>query len=103
MAALFELSRQANKLADGGRLSGTGAAAILEAFRKFDRITGCLNVDAAQASEAVPAEVEALAKQRAEARKNRDFAESDRLRAEISKLGYAVEDAPGGAYRLRKN
>ena len=103
LAALFDLSRQANKLADEGRLSAAGAKTILDAFRDFDRVTGALNVDAAPAAEAIPAEVEALAQQRADARKRKDFAESDRLRAEIGKLGYTVEDAPGGAYRLKKN
>ena len=47
--------------------------------------------------------LQALARRRAEARKLRDFAESDRLRAEIGALGYSVEDAPGGACRLKKN
>ena len=103
LAALFDLSRQANKLADEGRLSASGAKAILDAFRDFDRVTGALNVDAAPTVEAFPPEVEALAQQRADARKRKDFAESDRLRAEIAKLGYTVEDAPGGAYRLKKN
>ena len=34
--------------------------------------------------------------------RNKDFAESDRLRAEIAKHGVIIEDGPGGTYTLRK-
>ncbi|MEK9151665.1 MAG: cysteine--tRNA ligase [Patescibacteria group bacterium] len=50
---------------------------------------------------AVPQEVEHLAKERETARKNKDFTESDRLRAAIEKRGYKVEDVPEG-FRLKK-
>ena len=40
-----------------------------------------------------PAEIVALARARAEARAARDFAESDRLRDEISAAGWEVRDA----------
>ena len=43
----------------------------------------------------------ALAEARIEARKAKNFAESDRLRDEIAKFGFAVEDIPGGKYRLK--
>ena len=44
----------------------------------------------------VPPPVEALAQRRAAARAARDFAESDRLRDEISAAGWAVRDGPDG-------
>jgi cysteinyl-tRNA synthetase len=43
-----------------------------------------------------PAEVIALAEQRAEARVQKDFAASDRLRDEIASLGWTVRDVAGG-------
>jgi cysteinyl-tRNA synthetase len=43
-----------------------------------------------------PAEVVALADARVAARTARDFAEADRLRAEIAVAGWEVRDAPGG-------
>ena len=49
--------------------------------------------------------IRALAREaeaRAAARKAKNFAESDRLRGEISRLGYVVEDVPGGAFRVKK-
>lgn len=100
LAAMFDLQRAANRLADAGELTSGGAAEVLAAFRKFDRIIGCFEVDAVKTEE-LPAEVTALADARIEARKAKNFAESDRLRDEIAKLGFAVEDIPGGKYRLK--
>ena len=51
---------------------------------------------------AIPAEVEAIAKERWEARLNRDWAKSDELRAKLAELGYAVKDSKTG-YELKKN
>ncbi len=52
-------------------------------------------------AESVPAQVKALAEQRLVARANKDWAESDRLRDEISALGYTVKDGKG-CYELCK-
>ena len=102
VAQLFELSREANRLADAGTLSKAGAAEVLAAFRKFDSIIGCLDVDKVPEAEEIPPELAALAEQRAAARKAKNFAESDRLRDEISAKGYLIEDVPGGGWRLKK-
>ena len=100
LAAMFDLQRAANRLADAGELTAAGGAEVLAAFRKFDRIIGCFEVDAVKTEE-FPAEVTALAEARIEARKAKNFAESDRLRDEIAGLGFIVEDIPGGKYRLK--
>ena len=49
----------------------------------------------------IPAEVTALAEARVAARQEKNFAESDRLRDEIVRLGYKMEDTDAG-YRLKK-
>jgi cysteinyl-tRNA synthetase len=46
-----------------------------------------------------PAEVVALAERRQQARADKDFAESDRLRHEIAAAGWDVRDEAGG-FRL---
>ena len=101
-AALFALVRDGNRLADSGALTAAGAAKILDCCRDFDRIFGCLDVDAAPAAEEFPAEVVAMAEERSAARKNKNWAESDRLRDAIKAAGYLIEDAPGGVWKLKK-
>ena len=100
LAVLFNLQREANKLADNGELTRSQGEKILALFRKFDQIFDALEVDA-EHEDAVPAEVAALAEARVQARKDKNWAESDRLRDEIKSLGYMVEDAPGGKYRIK--
>ena len=102
LAPLYELTREANRLADAGKLSAKGAELLLDVFRQFDRILGCLDVDAEVAEEVIPSEVLALAEERSAARQAKNWAESDRLRDEIASLGYTIKDAPGGKYELSK-
>ena len=46
--------------------------------------------------------IDGLIAQRVAARQRKDFAESDRLRAEIAKHGVIIEDGAGGSHTLRK-
>jgi len=50
-----------------------------------------------------PPEVERLVGERTEARTRHDFRRSDELRAEIQRLGWLVEDTPGGPRLTRKS
>ncbi|NLF25048.1 MAG: cysteine--tRNA ligase [Deltaproteobacteria bacterium] len=63
----------------------------------MDRVFG-LGMDTWEAgSEEIPAEVQDLATRRDAARREKNWAEADRLRQEISALGYLVEDSAQGA------
>jgi cysteinyl-tRNA synthetase len=97
LAAVFEFVRDVNRLLADGRLSRENAQAVMAAMRQFDRVLGLLDeVDAP-----VDAAVERLLQEREQARKRRDFATADRLRAQIEDLGYVVEDTPRGP-RLKR-
>ncbi len=61
----------------------------------FDRVLG-LKLAEPLLEEAVPPEVQRLLEQRHQARAARNWVESDRLRAQISSLGFVVEDGPKG-------
>ncbi len=102
LSALHDLMRAANRAMDEMRLSRSGAEQVLAAFRDFDKICGCLAVDDAPAAEQFPAEIVALAEERAAARNAKDFAASDRLRDELAARGYAIKDLPKNAYQLSK-
>jgi cysteinyl-tRNA synthetase len=73
LAAAFDLTRGANRLADENKLSRAGAEKILACFRDFDRVIACFEVDAVRETATIPAEVTALAEARAAARKAKNF------------------------------
>jgi cysteinyl-tRNA synthetase len=97
LAAIFAFVREVNRLLADGRLSQENARAVLATMRQFDRVLGLLDEDAT----AVDADVERLAQEREQARKRRDFATADHLRAQIAALGYVIEDTPRGP-RLKR-
>lgn len=62
----------------------------------FDKVFG-LGLDKVKKEKTtIPAEAQKLAKQRETARTEKNWSESDRLRVEIEKLGFTIEDTPDG-------
>ncbi|HJU24552.1 MAG TPA: cysteine--tRNA ligase [Casimicrobiaceae bacterium] len=77
-------------------------ARVLRAtLARFDDVFGLGLAEWAPARENAPAEIEALAIARADARKAKNFAEADRLRDALREAGYEVEDKPDG-YALKR-
>jgi cysteinyl-tRNA synthetase len=93
LAALFNLVREVNRVLDRDGLGGAAATAVLDRFRRFDRVLAVLDVDR---EEAVPAPVLAMAEERQAARKARDFQRADVLRDALRDQGWVVEDTPSG-------
>jgi len=50
----------------------------------------------------IPQEITELVKQRELARQNKDFQASDKIRTEIDKLGYIVEDTKDNNFIIKK-
>jgi len=96
MGALFELVYLANTRLDEDSARETVDKAV-DTLKKMTDIFGILT----RQDDEVPEAVQALAARRAQARKDKNWAESDALRDEIASLGYAVEDSPQGQ-KLRR-
>lgn len=79
------------ELLDDPDLSG---ADKLTTIKKFDTVLG-IKVDE-QPEFCIPENIQKLAMERDEARKNKDWKKSDQLRDEIEKAGFIVNDTPGG-------
>ena len=77
------------------------SATKLALIAEFDKVLSLDIISEAEklsagSDDEIPAEVMALVEQRKEARKNKDFALADELRAKIGELGYAVEETRQG-------
>ncbi len=73
----------------------------LATLLKWDQVFG-LNLAASTHAAPIPENVQKLVADRELARQNNDWTKADELRAEISKLGYTVEDKSDGP-RVRKS
>ncbi|MGB6222896.1 CysS/YqeB C-terminal domain-containing protein, partial [Haloferula sp.] len=76
-------------------LEGEEAAKALAGLNRVLRAIGLILPEDAASAE-VPAEIQALADERWEARSSKDWAKSDAMRDQLAELGWAVKDSPEG-------
>jgi cysteinyl-tRNA synthetase len=91
VAAIFEAVGDANAAIDAG---DTARAASLLAT--VAELTGVLGIDVGGPSGEADADVDALVAARDAARATKDWAEADRIRAELAARGITLEDTPNG-------
>ena len=94
-AALFTFLKTANRELDR---EGSDAAGLDRAREAFATMNGVLDIvpDAAEVPAEVAAWVDRLIEARRAARARRDFAEADRIRAELAERGVSLEDSGDG-------
>jgi cysteinyl-tRNA synthetase len=101
VAALFSYVREANRELDTGSWDSQAAA---EALAAFDRVMGVLALlpKSTEVDQDLADWVEERIRARELARKNRDYAEADAIRAELASRGVELEDTPQGTrWKLR--
>jgi cysteinyl-tRNA synthetase len=122
-AAIFDMVREANTLADSSELREGDKAPLLEALHQFDEIFAVIKDDDAEkmklAMEWAQAhgiamepgaagsgisdeQVNQLIEERNSAKKARDFARSDAIRNQLTDAGIIVEDTKDGIRWKRK-
>ncbi len=91
IAALFEMARAINILLDNGGENAAGACLAV-----LDELAGILGLLSGRKEEQADEEVEALIAQRQAARKEKDFAKADAIRAQLLEMGIILEDTREG-------
>lgn len=94
LAVLHDFRKEMNRLLDEGRLNATSAKKAKKFLMKT--LEGVFGIGLKTLKKKIPQDVEALVAQRDEARARKDWEESDRLREELRKLGWSVEDSSNG-------
>ena len=92
IGAIFELVKEGNLAIT----ADTARAAIKSTLSTLKEMTDVLGI-LARENDAIPDDIKALVEQRKQARAEQNWAESDRLRDEITARGFVLEDTPKGA------
>ncbi len=92
IGAIFELVKEGNLAIT----ADTARAAIKSTLSTLKEMTDVLGI-LARENDAIPDDIKALIEQRKQARAEKNWAESDRLRDEITARGFVLEDTPKGA------
>ena len=105
-SVLFDIAREVNRLKTEDM---TAANALAAELRKLAHVLGLLEQDpelflqsGAQTDDDEVAKIEALIKQRNDARSSKDWALADSARDQLNELGIVLEDGPQGTTWRRK-
>jgi cysteinyl-tRNA synthetase len=101
LGALFKLIRDCNNAMTAGNLHDGNRSEILEWFDVVDSRLAIIPSSSTD-SAVEDKEIEALVAKRVEARRDRNFSESDRIRQKLTDLGVIVEDTREGMKWRRK-
>ncbi|TGL62346.1 cysteine--tRNA ligase [Leptospira sarikeiensis] len=100
LASVFELVKDSNQYLDQNSSEPNEILKRLSLFHKIDSILGVLHFELKK--EVLDSDIDELVRQRQEARKNKNFAEADRLRDTLNELGIILEDTKEGLRWKRK-
>lgn len=93
IAAVFELARDINTLVVG---KGVTKATAEYAAKIFDELTGVLGLVYNRKTETLDEDIDAMIEARTKARKEKNWAEADRIRDELKSMGIVLEDTAQG-------
>ncbi|MCK4294618.1 MAG: cysteine--tRNA ligase, partial [Planctomycetes bacterium] len=101
LSVVFELVRLANKLLEEGNPTADTLSAVNELFGELGAdVLGVVKDEYGQAGPAHEERIDEVVKiviaQRSQARKNKNFARADELRAKLDDAGVVLEDKPDG-------
>ncbi|MBL8236971.1 MAG: cysteine--tRNA ligase [Bryobacterales bacterium] len=101
LGVVFEFIRDTNTAMDSGAFNAANVAPALALLARFDEVFDVLKPTVAEGGLS-DAEIDSLAAERVAAKKARDFARADAIRAELLEKGIILEDTKEGTRWKRK-
>ena len=98
-ASVFEMLRSINPHLAENRVSNKQAKEILKFLKEVGEIIGIISAK----QQKIPVEVQKLVEKREKLREEKNFEESDKIRAKMQNLGWEIEDTVYGPLTNKKN
>jgi len=93
IAVIFELIREVNPILDKNQITQKGAKQILDFLKSIDKVFGFIFK---KEKIKIPNKIRKLVEKREKLRKQKKWEEADRIRKQIEKLGWQVQDTKKG-------
>jgi cysteinyl-tRNA synthetase len=94
LSVMFDLVKHGNTLLEEGETDRI--AGLVAAFNQMTEVFGISTAGGVESEDGLSPEESELLERRAEARKSKNWAESDNLRDRLAELGIILEDTPAG-------
>jgi cysteinyl-tRNA synthetase len=101
MTVVFEFQTYVNSGIDDDAFSHEELKSLIQLLQSWDEVIGILDFTLLQ-SESVPTDIEALAVARLAAKIEKNWAEADKIRDELARLGWKMIDEAGGKWRVER-
>jgi len=92
IAAIFNLMKNVNIFLQNNELSSADQEILMKYLRKIDTVFAVI---IPEKDESISDEIQALIKEREEARRNKDWGKSDEIRDKLKTEGIILEDSNG--------
>jgi cysteinyl-tRNA synthetase len=92
LAALFEFTRELNRVLSSNGLSEEDRKKVQDALKAIDSVLGVMDLEIPKQDE----KIEALISERERARKDKNWSEADRIRRQLEEMGIALTDTRQG-------
>ncbi len=102
MAMVFEYQSYINAGIDEQIFKREEVKSLIDLLKSWDEVLAILDFSLLENTEVIPKEIEALGVARIEAKNAKNWAEADKIRGELTGLGWKMIDEAGGKWRVEK-
>ncbi len=102
MTTVFEYQSYINRGIDEQAFRREEMKSLIDLMRSWDEVIAIFDFSLLENTEIIPKEIEALAVARIEAKSAKNWTEADKIRDEITGLGWKMIDEAGGKWRVEK-
>lgn len=95
LTSVFDFIKNINRDIDTDSLTTKEVSSVIEVLKSWDGVMGVFDWAIFETT-SIPENIQKLAQERQEAKKNKDFSRADEIRKEVENAGYTITDSKDG-------